>query len=506
MHPTYIRKVLSKLKKGWTPKTNYEIMLVEKGEHIKFKGEKGAGIKKHMKISKDLARLLGFFCAEGHITQHSKRPNSYTVEFSFGKHEKEQIKEVFDLFYRIFGIELTKRERRSVIALTSVSSSIGTLFNKLCGQGAKNKKVPFFLFNSSKEIIKEFLNAYDTGDGWGGRGEHPISMNTVSKDLALDIFYLFLKLNYLPCFYVWNPPRKKNIEGREVNQSTLYYIKLYAEEFRRRFHDKSYEGIVSKKSKDNLRFKEDSDYFYVPIKETKDHPYNGHVYNLEIEDDHSYLANFVSAGNCQNWDISQIEKEAQIMGKEVNPEEVVEEALNMECEGIAYTYNEPAINIEFVRDTARIAKKKGLKNVLVTNGYFTKKSFDYLNKDKLIDAMNIDLKAFKDETYKKHCNAIHGIQPVLDTIKRAHNAGIHLELTTLVIPDLNDSESELRKIAEFIFSLDQGGENIPWHISRFFPTFKFSYGKREPTSVEKLNRAKEIGEEVGLKKVYLGNI
>lgn len=207
---------------------------------------------------------------------------------------------------------------------------------------------------------------------------------------------------------------------------------------------------------------------------------------------------------CQNFDISQIESEAQIMGKEVKPEEVVQSALDNRCESVAYTYNEPAINVEFVRDTARLAKKKGLKNILVTNGYFTEESLDYLTKENLVDAMNIDLKSFRDETYRKYCNATKGVKPVLETIKRAYQAGVHLEITTLVIPGLNDSSEELKEISEFIFSLDRGGGKIPWHISRFFPMFKFS--DRRSTSVEKLKEAKEIGEEVGLKKIYLGNV
>ncbi len=206
---------------------------------------------------------------------------------------------------------------------------------------------------------------------------------------------------------------------------------------------------------------------------------------------------------CQNYDISQILDEKQIIGKNTKPEEVVEEALNNKCESIAYTYNEPIINVEFIRDTARIAKKKGLKNILVTNGYLTKESFEFLQKENLIDAMNIDLKSFKDETYKKFCNAIKGIKPVLKTINRAYKSGIHIEIATLVIPDLNDSNEELKEIAEFIYSLDRKGE-IPWHISRFFPMYKMQ--DREPTEISVLEKAKKIGKDVGLENVYLGNV
>lgn len=208
---------------------------------------------------------------------------------------------------------------------------------------------------------------------------------------------------------------------------------------------------------------------------------------------------------CQNYDISQIRGEKQIIGEDVSPKEVVQEALDNDCMGIAYTYNEPSINIEFIKDTAKLAKKKDLKNVLVTNGYLTKESFEYLNKEGLIDAMNIDIKFSQsgDKKYKKYCTAVRGGKPVFDTIKRAYNAGMHLELTTLVIPGLNDSEEELKEIAEFIFSLDKKGE-IPWHISRFFPAYKML--DKKATSLDALKKVKKIGEKIGLKNIYLGNI
>ncbi len=201
---------------------------------------------------------------------------------------------------------------------------------------------------------------------------------------------------------------------------------------------------------------------------------------------------------CQNYDISQFREfyGDKILGEEITPEKIVEEAIKTKCESIAYTYNEPAIFIEFVKDTAEIAKKKKLKNILVTNGYFTKESFDYISN--YIDAMNIDLKSFSDEFYKKYCKA--RLQPVLDTIKRVSKANIHLEITTLIIPGLNDSEQELERIAEFISSLNR---NIPWHISRFFHHYKMM--DKPVTPIKTLEKASEIGRKY-LKYVYIGNV
>jgi len=198
---------------------------------------------------------------------------------------------------------------------------------------------------------------------------------------------------------------------------------------------------------------------------------------------------------CQNADISQI-KPGIIFGKDITPEEIVREALKTGCKSIAYTYNEPAIFAEFVKDTAEIARKNGLKNILVTNGYFSKESFDFLSD--FVDAMNIDLKSFSNATYKKYCRAL--FKPVLNSIKWAHEKGIHTEITTLVIPGLNDSDKELEKIAKFISSIDK---NIVWHISRFFPMHKMT--KKPATSIKTLRRAEAIGKKY-LNYVYLGNV
>lgn len=196
---------------------------------------------------------------------------------------------------------------------------------------------------------------------------------------------------------------------------------------------------------------------------------------------------------CQNYEISQLR---QIIGKEIIPEEIVERAIKAGCKSISYTYNEPTIFIEFAKDCAVLAKKKGLKNVLVTNGYMTKECLDFIAP--YLDAMNIDLKSFKESFYERICKG--KLKPVLETIKNAHKKGIHIEITTLIIPGENDSLKEFEQIAKFISKIDK---NIPWHISRFFPIYKML--DKEPTSIETLKKAEEIGKKY-LKYVYLGNV
>jgi pyruvate formate lyase activating enzyme len=203
--------------------------------------------------------------------------------------------------------------------------------------------------------------------------------------------------------------------------------------------------------------------------------------------------------HCQNADISQLPRDrgGMVMGEPVEPERIVAAAQASRCASISYTYTEPTIYFELAYDTAELAVQAGLRNVFVTNGYITPEALEVIRP--WLHAANIDLKGFTDEFYKKICGA--RLQPVLEAIRLYKQLGIWIEITTLVIPGHNDSEQELRQIAEFIRSV---GEDIPWHVSRFHPTYKLTDQPRTP--VKTLQRAREIGFEAGLRYVYEGNI
>jgi pyruvate formate lyase activating enzyme len=202
--------------------------------------------------------------------------------------------------------------------------------------------------------------------------------------------------------------------------------------------------------------------------------------------------------NCQNYDISQLPKERNIIvGQDVSPEEIVSAAKRSNCVSIAYTYSEPTIFFEYAYDIAKLARKEGLKNVFVTNGYITPEALREISP--YLDAANIDLKSFSDEFYRKSCGA--RLQPVLDSIRLYKSLGVWIELTTLIIPTLNDSEEELRKIAHFIKEV---GEDTPWHITQFHPMYKLPDLPRTPVST--LRKARQIGLEAGLRYVYEGNV
>ena len=206
----------------------------------------------------------------------------------------------------------------------------------------------------------------------------------------------------------------------------------------------------------------------------------------------------MSCSHCQNYQISMLASRTDpIPGHESTPNEVVSDAIRTGCSSISYTYTEPTVFMEFARDCAAQASRAGLSNVFVTNGYMSEESAVLAGE--FLEAANVDLKAATEEHYRKICGA--GLQPVLDTIRTLHEAGVWIEVTTLVIPGHNDDDASLDFIASFIASLDSV---IPWHISRFFPTYNLQ--DVPPTPIDTLEKAGRIGEEAGLKHVYLGNV
>ena len=201
---------------------------------------------------------------------------------------------------------------------------------------------------------------------------------------------------------------------------------------------------------------------------------------------------------CQNADISQMPRDIKrIMGDEFPPEQVVLAARQSRCQSISYTYTEPTIFFEYAYETAKLAHAAGMKNVFVTNGYMTSEALDLIQP--YLGAANVDLKAFSDEFYKEQCGA--KLAPVLESLKKLKSMGVWLEITTLVIPGLNDSDRELTDIAKFIWEL---GPETPWHVSRFHPTYMLRNASSTPVAT--LKRAREIGLQVGLHFVYTGNV
>lgn len=207
----------------------------------------------------------------------------------------------------------------------------------------------------------------------------------------------------------------------------------------------------------------------------------------------------LSCAWCQNWEISQrkhIDPQRDFVGHEWLPEQIVAACTSHAIPAVAFTYNEPAVYFEYAFDTARLARAAGLHTVFVSSGFETLQALDTIAP--YLDAANIDLKAFRDETYRTYCGARIG--PVKRNIRHLVQAGIWTEVTTLVIPGLNDSDGELSDIAHFLAEISP---DIPWHVSAFTPQYHMR--DRPPTPYTTLRRAWALGKEAGLHYVYTGN-
>jgi pyruvate formate lyase activating enzyme len=202
---------------------------------------------------------------------------------------------------------------------------------------------------------------------------------------------------------------------------------------------------------------------------------------------------------CQNWEISQLPRDrGEVPGRPATPAQTVQAARRSGCSSISYTYTEPTIYAEYALETAREAKTAGLRNVFVSNGYMTRELLGLMSG--LIDGINVDLKAGRGEFYRRLSGA--ALDPVLANLKTIQQLGMWLEVTTLVIPGLNDNDEELRWVASYLFN--ELGADVPWHISRFYPQYRMADTSPTPTST--LERAWRIGRDVGLRYVYVGNV
>ena len=203
---------------------------------------------------------------------------------------------------------------------------------------------------------------------------------------------------------------------------------------------------------------------------------------------------------CQNWSIAhwpRLHRGKELPGEFVSPEDLVDAAIRAGCASISYTYTEPTIFFEYALDAARLAAEQGLKNVFVTNGYMTREALDLI--DGSLHAANVDLKSMEDSVLRHLSGAKVG--PVLETIERLKEMGVWVEVTTLVVPGLNDKPEQLAAVARFLAGLDP---TIPWHVSRFHPDYKMT--DVPPIPAEALAMACRVGRQEGLQYVYSGNL
>ncbi len=202
---------------------------------------------------------------------------------------------------------------------------------------------------------------------------------------------------------------------------------------------------------------------------------------------------------CQNWQISQMQRiYGKFIGQSISPQQIVKQAQNAGCRSIAYTYTEPTVFFELAHESAELAHQAGLKNVFVSNGYISIEALETIKP--YLDGINVDLKSFREEFYETLCHA--HLKPVLESLRWLAKNKVWLEVTTLIIPGQNDSEDELRDIANFIAT--ELSVDVPWHVSRYHPDYR--YDQSPPTPMSTIERALAIGKQAGLRYCYGGNI
>ena len=330
------------------------------------------------------------------------------------------------------------------------------------------------------EVVNAFLDAYVAGDGHR-YSNGKVSATTVSRTLAHGIAWLVLRAGHPPSIYANDVGPLGTIQGRQVSRAPIQYSVVW------------YPGRTVRR-----RIVETPEHYLVPLRSLKVEAFEGDVYNLEVEDEHSYLAGFFVVSNCQNWLTSQALRDPAAMApaQEVSPGEIVAAAKRSGSRIVTSTYNEPLITSEWAAAVFRVAKAEGLLCSYVSNGNATEEVLEYLRP--WVSLYKVDLKGFRDRPYRDLGGTL---ERVLWTVRALHERGIWVEVVTLVVPGFNDSEEELRDIARFLVSVSP---DIPWHVTAFHPDYKMD--DREATSVRSLLRAAEIGAAEGLHFVYAGNL
>ncbi len=389
-HPAYVRQLLPRVRRGNAiegPVLRND--LVEEDGRIRFKTEKGIGVPARTALGPSLARLLGYYCAEGHVAAVPARPNSCRLIFSYGLHEVDLAQRTAALISEVFGVEAALVRRRTTLTVEARNTSLAFLFKTLAGSRARNKRVPAILTAAPTDTVRAFLEAYLEGDGYSGTSY--LAANTVSEDLAFGLAALLLRLGVFPHFYPTRRQAEQTIEDRRVKQSPLlYYVKCRRD---------TWEGAsVSGR----VLHRETDDGFWVPIRKVSSSHYEGPVYNLEVADeDHSYIGSGVAVGNCQNFDISQ-----QGAGEETRPDALAAMMLALQTMG-CHNINlvTPEHVVPQILEALPFAVERGLRLPLVynTGAYDALESLQLL--DGIVDIYMPDFKFWDRELSLQYLRA-----------------------------------------------------------------------------------------------------
>jgi putative pyruvate formate lyase activating enzyme len=406
-HPAYVRTLLSRARRGLIGKEaeaeHIRNDLVEETGRIRFKTEKRSGIPARIPLDASLASLLGYFSAEGHVTSCAERPNSHRLVFSYGHHETPLVERTRELLRKVFGVEAVHHRRRTTLTVEVGSSSLALFFRSLCGAGSSEKRVPGALLTAPADIARAFLEAYWAGDGC--RQPDYLAASTVSRELALGLVAVLLRLGIFPYFHATARAETQVIEGRTVNQSeTLYYVKCRKE---------VWEGA----SPGQPCYLETPAALLVPIWSITRVAYEGSVYNLEVADeDHSYVASGVAVGNCQNFETSQAGE-----GDEVDARGLARLMLDLQKQGCHnINFVTPEHVVPQIVEALPHAIRLGLRLPLIynTSAYDSPESLRVM--DGLVDVYMPDFKLWDEEASREYLAAVNYPQVARETITEMH--------------------------------------------------------------------------------------
>jgi pyruvate formate lyase activating enzyme len=476
---SYIRHMRSKMARGRAQDVRSSGPIVE-ADALRFPNEHRPGIPLSIPLDVNMARLLGFYCAEGSVSSDKNHPNSHVLNFSFAHAEVELVDEVTALLDKCLGVKAARVRRETTLAVAVNKSSAALLFKSLAGKRSGEKRVPQILFDAHRPLVKAFLDAYVTGDGHR-YANGKVSVTTISRSLAEGIAWLALKLGYLPSIYDKPVPEAGLIQRRPVKRSPHQYTVVWYE---------SHEAV--------RQVVETENFYLVPLRDINFVDYDGDVYNMEVEEEHNYLAGFFLVSNCQNWLTSQALRDdaAGVAPNMVTAERLVALAKAYGAALVGSSYNEPLITAEWAVEVFKKAKPAGFKTAFISNGNATPQVLDYIRP--WTDCYKIDLKSMNDRNYRQLGGVVDNIR---ETVRMVYERGFWEEIVTLIVPGFNDSEDELKRAADFIASVSP---DIPWHVTAFHQDYNMTANAN--TTVEQLIRACEIGRDAGLRYVYAGNL
>jgi pyruvate formate lyase activating enzyme len=467
--------------------------LHEKDGRLIFGLSRNNGIPRYLALDELTAEFLGLYCAEGSVIRNTNRPNSWTTVLSFGKAERKLIERAKELLKIVLGVTGKEVDQPTTTQVVVGNNALGLLLHATVGDDCYSKRVPeFIMHHESTNILSAFLKAYISGDGFstGSRNEHWVGTTSVSRTLTLGAWYVMSRLGYAPRFYVAENEPVYEIEDRTVTRSNDYMTRVLLVAGSR-----SLAGASGAKA---TKMIETPHHTLVPIRSIRSEEYTGHVYNMEVADEHSYCASFVAVSNCQNADISQRRK---VEGIEMSPKGVVDLAVENGCEGIAYTYNEPSIFIEYARDVGKKAHEKGIFNIFVSNGFDTPESVAVMGE--FLDCLTVDFKGSGETGFVRKYIGIPNAEPIFQTLLEVkQKTKIHVEITDLIVPKVGDDIESARKLARWVN--DNLGPDTPIHFLRFHPDYKMM--DIPVTPVKTLEKHAEVAKKEGLRYVYIGNV